>query len=25
LPGNAWRWPGTQISLFTALEIEEEK
>jgi AmmeMemoRadiSam system protein A len=25
LPGNAWRWPGTKISLFTALEIEEEK
>lgn len=25
LPGNAWRWPGTQISLFTSLEIEEER
>lgn len=25
LPSNAWRWPGTQISLFTSLEIEEEK
>lgn len=25
LPSNAWRWPGTQISLFTSLDIEEEK
>ena len=25
LPSNAWRWSGTQISLFTSLEIAEEK
>jgi uncharacterized protein len=25
LPSNAWRWPGTQISFFTSLEIEEER
>ncbi len=25
LPSNAWSWPGTQISLFTSLQIEEER
>jgi hypothetical protein len=25
LPRNAWRWPGTKVSLFTALQIEEER
>ncbi|HEY1233507.1 MAG TPA: AmmeMemoRadiSam system protein A [Candidatus Binatia bacterium] len=25
LPSNAWRWPGTSISLFTSLQIEEER
>jgi AmmeMemoRadiSam system protein A len=25
LPKDAWRWPGTRVSCFTALIIEEEK